>query len=183
MIGILLAFAPFIIFAIVDRMVGPTEGLCAASLASLLLLLRDWLTAGRHFKILELGTFVLFLALSLYSLLERPDWSIVAVRLFVDSGLLLIVVMSILIGRPFSMQYAQGEVSPDHWNKPEFKKANYVISGVWALAFAVMVIAELLLLFYPTMSHRIGVFAIVGALVGAVKFTGWYPTRLRNRVV
>jgi len=181
--GILLAFAPFIIFAIVDRFIGPTQGLCAAALASFLLVLRDWLTTGRHFKILELGTFLLFLILSLYALLERPDWSVVAVRLFVDSGLLLIVVMSIFIGRPFSMQYAQEEVSPDHWNKPEFKRANYVISGVWALAFAVMVIAELLLLFYPTVSHRIGIIAIVGALVGAVKFTRWYPTTLRDRVV
>lgn len=41
--GILLAFAPFIVFAIIDRLVGSTAGLIAAALTSLALILRDYL--------------------------------------------------------------------------------------------------------------------------------------------
>lgn len=39
--GILLAFAPFVVFAIVDRFVGSTEGLVAGTVVSIGLLLRD----------------------------------------------------------------------------------------------------------------------------------------------
>jgi hypothetical protein len=40
-----------------------------------------------------------------------------------------------------------------------------------------MVAAELALLYVPDLPRRVGVIAIVLALVGAVKFTGWYPER------
>jgi hypothetical protein len=39
--GILLAFAPFIAFALVDRLIGATEGLIAGAAVSAALLLRD----------------------------------------------------------------------------------------------------------------------------------------------
>ena len=49
------------------------------------------------------------------------------------------------------------------------------------MAFAVMVVAELVLLTVPSMPPRIGIAAIVLALIGAVKFTGWYPERVKAR--
>ena len=58
--SILLAFAPFIVFAVVDRLVGPTEGLVAGALTSLALLVRDWLSPGRTPKLLEICTALLF---------------------------------------------------------------------------------------------------------------------------
>lgn len=63
---------------------------------------------------------------------------------------------------------------------PEFRKTNYIISSVWAAAFAVMVLAELAILFLPHVSQRLGIIVIVLALVGAVEFTGWYPSRLKQ---
>jgi hypothetical protein len=42
-----------------------------------------------------------------------------------------------------------------------------------------MVIAELVLLYIPALHPRIGIIAIIIALVGAVKFTSWYPNRGR----
>lgn len=39
--GILLAFAPFILFAILDRLVGALSGLIAAAVVAAILLLRD----------------------------------------------------------------------------------------------------------------------------------------------
>ena len=57
-----------------------------------------------------------------------------------------------------------------------------MITGVWSLAFAVMVVAELALLYVPGIPPRAGIAAIVLPLVGAVKFTGWYPERQRGRV-
>ena len=85
------------------------------------------------------------------------------------------------IGRPFTLQYAREQVSPEFWNSPEFIRTNYVITAIWALAFLVMVFAELALLYVPDMPPRVGIIVVILALVGAVKFTGWYPERARAR--
>lgn len=177
--GILLAFAPFLAFALIDRLSGPTEGLIAGAVVSAALLLRD-LIQGRTAKVLEIGTAILFGGLALYALLGRPSWSVVGVRLVVDAGLLLIVLASLAMRRPFTLQYARERVAPELWGEPEFVRTNYVITAVWALAFAVMVVAELVLLYVPDVPPRAGIVAIVLALVGAVKFTGWYPERRRE---
>lgn len=175
--NILLAFAPFLVFAVVDRFFDPSIGLLAGALTSAILLIRDLVSADRSPKILEIGTFVLFGGLALYAFLVQPAWSVIAVRLMVDSGLLLIVLISMAIGKPFTAQYARESVDRSYWNSAEFVRTNYVITAAWALAFAVMVLAELALLYVPDMPHRLGIAAIVVALIGAVKFTGWYPKR------
>lgn len=175
--GILLAFAPFVVFAVIDRLLGATAGLVAGTAVSAALILRDVVTAGRRLKILEVGTFVLFGGLALYTALIGAAWSVIGVRLCVDTGLLLIVLASIASGRPFTLQYAREQVAVADQARPEFLRANYVISSVWALAFMVMVAAELTLLAIPNVPQRAAIIAIVLALVGAVKFTGWYPER------
>ena len=179
--GILLAFAPFIVFAIVDRFVGSTDGLIAGAIVSAALLARDVLTPGRVPKILEVGTVVLFGGLAIYAVLGGPTWSVIGVRLCVDAGLLAIVLISMIVGRPFTLQYAREQVAPELWGSPEFLRTNYVITAGWALAFLVMVIAELALLLMPEMPKRVGVVAIIVALIGAVKFTGWYPERVSSQ--
>jgi hypothetical protein len=177
---ILIAFAPFLVFAVVDRLFGSESGLVAGAIVALLLLLRDLFILRHAAKILDVGTAILFSGLSLYSLATKPEWSVIAVRLCVDCGLLLIVLISMLVGKPFTLQYAREQVAPALWDSPHFRRANFMISGVWALAFAVMVLTELALLYSPNKPPRAGVLVIILALVGAVKFTGWYPERLRG---
>src|SRR5215213_5872589 len=136
--GVLLAFALFLIFALVGRFFGPMQGLVVGALVS--------------------------------AVLGGPTWSVIGVRLCVDAGLLAIVLVSMAVGRPFTLQYARERVAPEFWDRPDFIRANYVISAVWALAFAVMVAAELALLTVPNLSPRLGIAAIVLALIGAIKF-------------
>ncbi|HYZ64575.1 MAG TPA: hypothetical protein VE650_19150, partial [Acetobacteraceae bacterium] len=161
--GILLAFAPFIVFAVLDRIIGPTEALAAGAAVSAALVLRD-LAARRGLKVLEAGTLVLFAGLALYTWLSGANWSVIGVRLCVDAGLLLIVLASMAAGRPFTLQYARQQVAPQFWDRPEFIRTNYVITAGWALAFAVMVCAELALLYLPGLPPRAGIIAIVVAL-------------------
>ena len=147
--GILLAFAPFIAFAAVDWLAGSAPGLIAGAVASAALVLRDWITPGRTPKILETGSAALFIGLALYAVLGSANWSVIGVRACVDAGLLAIVLVSMAAGRPFTLQYAREQVAHEFWDRPEFVRANYVITAVWALAFAAMTIAELALLYAP----------------------------------
>lgn len=175
--AMLLAFAPFIAFAVIDRLAGSVEGLLAGASVSAALLVRDWLRPGVAPKILEIGTFVLFAALGVYALLGAPNWSIMDVRLRVDAGLLLVVLVTMLIGQPFTLQYAREQVAPELWSTPAFVRTNYVLTAAWALAFAVMVAADLVLIYLPDLPPRFGIIATVVAIVAALKFTGWYPAR------
>ncbi len=179
--GILLAFAPFIGFALVERLVGPTQGLVCGALVAAALLLRDVLIKGQRAKVLEVGTTLLFGGLALYALLAGASWSILGVRLCVDAGLLLIVLVSIALRQPFTLQYAREQTSQEIWNRPEFIRTNYVITGVWALAFMVMVAADLVMLGRPDVPLRFGIITTILALVGAIKFTSWYPEHMRAR--
>jgi hypothetical protein len=179
--GIFLAFTPFIAFALVATYVGSTAGLISAAVIAAGLLARDWLMLGKSPKILEIGTVVLFTVLALLVVTGLGEWSVMGVRLRVDGGLLLIALASIVIRRPFTLQYAREQTPQEIWNNPLFIRTNYIITLVWTLAFVVMVGADVLMLYRPDVPTYIGIIATVVALVGAVRFTAWYPQRLRAR--
>ena len=181
--GILLAFAPFIVFAVVASLLGGTGGLIAGAVVAAALLIRDLVRPGSAPKVLEIGTAILFCGLALYAVAGGATGSIFGIRLCVDAGLLLIVLLSMAIHRPFTLQYAREQVPPEYWDRPEFVRANYVITAVWGLAFAVMVLADIVLVYVPHLPTWFGVGATVLALVGAVKFTVWYPDRQRQKAL
>jgi hypothetical protein len=104
--NILLAFSPFIVFVVLQRLIGIETGLLGAAAMSLLLLARDAVIRRKMPKVLEIGTVLLFGALALYGSVTEAAWPIAGVRLAVDAGLLLIVLVSMAIGQPFTLQYA-----------------------------------------------------------------------------
>jgi hypothetical protein len=177
--GILLAFAPFIEFVALDELLGSTEGLLAGTIMSAGLLIRDRMSADREPKIIEIGMAIFFSGLTVYAALFDPAWSIDGVRLRVDSGLLIMILVTLAIRQPCTLQYAREQVAPEFWESPEFVRTNYVITAVWALAFSAVVIAELILLYWPEVPPRVGILVTIAALVCAVKFTSWYPERRR----
>jgi hypothetical protein len=177
--NMLLAFAPFIAFVVIERTIGVSAGLTAGALVSAVMLARDFLSPERRIKILEIGTFLLFGALTLYSLVYGASWSVAAVRLRVDAGLFLIVLASIALRQPFTLQYAREKVAPDLWNSPDFVRVNYAITFAWALAFGAMVAADILMTYAPSVPHSVGIVVTVFALYAAIKFTERYPQRQR----
>jgi hypothetical protein len=179
--GLLLAFSPFILFAVLNGLAGPLPGLAAGTLVAAALLLRDAVTAGRTPKILDIGTTLLFGGLALYTVLTDASWSIVGVRLCVDAGLLLIVLASLALGRPFTLQYAREQVSESLWHHPIFIRTNVTVTRFWAAAFALMTLAEAALLTLPTVPPSAGIAVVVLALAGAVGFTVWYPKHVSAR--
>lgn len=173
----LLAFLPFIIFAILNRLAGTAPALIAAAAVSALFVLRDVVVSHRSVKVLDIGALILFSGLSAYSLIGRHSWSIVDIRLCVDSGLLLIVLVSLLIRQPFTLQYARERAPASAWADPRFVRSNYIITFVWAAALLAMVSADLLMLYASGIPKSFGVAITIAAFAGAVSFTSWYPRR------
>ncbi|MFZ0663730.1 MAG: hypothetical protein WAM66_13625 [Acidobacteriaceae bacterium] len=171
---ILLGFAPFIVFALLSRYVPASVSLWAAAAVSAALVLREKIR-GRSIKILETGTFVLFALLGLYISLTHGAWDIPTVRSVVDGGLLFIILLSLLIRRPFTLQYAREQVPAAAQSSPTFVRTNYIITTAWALAMAIIVVADLAMHFVTRLPVRVEVAVIVAALGGAFWFSKWYP--------
>jgi len=180
--AILLAFAPFIAFALTATFIGSAQGLVCGALVAAGLLLRDRLIKGKAVKVLEVGTLMLFGTLAFFVLLGDSRWSVIGVRLRVDAGLLVIALASIVIRRPFTLQYAREQTPQEVWENPLFVRANYIITLAWTFAFAVMVGADVLMLYRPDVPAYIGIVATIVAIVAAIRFTAWYPQRLRARL-
>ncbi|MFO1106962.1 MAG: hypothetical protein U1E34_12755 [Amaricoccus sp.] len=172
-----LSFVPFLAYVLVDRLLGTFAGLMAgAGLAGLLLAL-DAGRPGVEPKALDVGTVGLFAGLAVHTLLTGAGPATPGVRLFVDAGLFLIVLGSLLVGRPFTEQYAREQVPRDYWDRPGFRSANYVVTLVWTGAVAVVVLVDLLAVRWLGFSDAWGDGLTFAALLAAARFTAIYRRR------
>jgi hypothetical protein len=62
-----------------------------------------------------------------------------------------------------------------------FLAVNTTITLAWAGAFAVLVIADVVMLYMPEVPLWVGIALTVAALYGAVRFTQCYPEQMRAR--
>lgn len=85
--NILFGFAPYIAFFLFMQLISIEAGLWAALAVAVLNAGRDWARSGSP-KVLELGTVLLFAALATFTSVEHWKWTVMAVRLAVDAGLL-----------------------------------------------------------------------------------------------
>jgi hypothetical protein len=179
--SILLGLLPFLVCFVLMRLVGPTAGLIAAFVASLALSLR-MLWRNESVKIFEIGSLILFAVLVTYTVLAAPRWTVASVRLAVDGELLGIVVVSLAIGRPFTLQYARERVPEQFWVSPIFLSTNRKITLVWAMTFAVLVAADGAAEYVAAIPLWVDITASIVAFVGAVWFSRWYPNVVRRRI-
>lgn len=180
--SILLSLSPFAVFFVLMRGHSPLAGLLGALATSLLLGVRAR-RRGESLKILEAGTFVVFAALVAYTRLARPEWTVATVRLAVDAGLLAIALVSLAIGRPFTLQYARERVPEQFWGLPIFLTTNRIITAVWAATFAIHAAADGAAEYVPAIPIWLDVAVSIAALVGAVWFSRWYPESVRRRAL
>jgi uncharacterized membrane protein len=179
-VSILLSLSPFAVFFALMRLVSPIAGLIGALVVSALLCARAR-RRGESVKILEIGSVVLFGLLVAYTLVAAPRWTVATVRLAVDGGLLTIVLVSLAIGRPFTLQYARERVPEPIWALPVFFTTNRRITVAWALAFAVHVAADAAAEYVPAIPIWLDVVGSIVAFLGAVWFTRWYPAAVQRR--
>jgi hypothetical protein len=179
-VGLLLGLSPFLAFFFMMRLVSPIAGLLGALLVSGMLCAVAH-QRGKSIKVLEFGSLILFAILALYTFVAAPQWTVATVRLAVDSGLLAITVVSLVIGRPFTIQYAREQVSEQFWDSPQFIAANRMISTAWVVAFAVLVAADAAAEYMPSLPVWVDIAASIAALLAAGAFTIWYPAAVRRR--
>ena len=179
--GILLGFAPFVAFALIEKLLGPVPGLAAGALASIALLWRDRRRGDQELNLLEVGSALLFSVLTAIALLGDPAaWTLWRVRFWVDLGLLVIVLSSLAVGRPFTLHQARRQVTPEIAAGAAFLQVNRALSAVWAAAFAVLVAVDAWMVLRPGTPTAAAVGVTVAALAAAALYTRHVATRPRR---
>src|SRR5664279_4640232 len=109
---IFLILAPYGAFASLMLVTSAAVSLFASAAICLMVVALDVLR-GRSIKMLGLGSAILFLGLGGIVTLVDPSWSASQVKLTVDAGVLAISLASLLIRRPFTLQYAREVVDAE----------------------------------------------------------------------
>lgn len=171
---IFLILAPYGAFASLMLLTSAKASVFAAAAIGLAVIALDFIR-GRSLKWLGAGSAILFAALGLYLTLIDPSLGNSSVKLSVDTGIFAISLTSMLIGRPFTLQYAREAVAVETAAMPGFLRANYVITAAWTAAALVMMVANLAMLYVPGLPLWLGLAIAFAARNSAVYFTKWYP--------
>jgi len=177
---IYVVLAPYGAFAFLMLVCSATTSLFAAAAICLTVIAWDML-GGRSIKVLGAGSVVVFAGLACWLALTQTPWSASAVKVAADGGLLAIALVSLAIGKPFTMQYAREMVDAETARLPGFVTANYVITWAWVLAFLLMILANALLIYVPGLPLWSGIVIAFAARNTAVYFSRWYPQHRRAK--
>lgn len=178
---IFLILAPYGAFAALMLVSSAVVSLFVSAAICLMVVAHDAI-AGRSIKMLGAGSAILFAALGCYIALADAGWSSSEVKLAVDAGMLTISLLSLAIRRPFTLQYAREMVDSETAQLPGFVKVNYIITSAWSLAFVLMVMANVLLIYLPGLPLWSGLAIAFAARNSALYFTKWYPEYRRIKL-
>jgi len=171
---IFLILAPFGSFALLMLVTSAQVSLFATAAICLAVIGID-VARGRSVKMLGAGSVAVFSGIGAYVTLIDPNLSHSAVKLAADVGVLAISLVSIIMRKPFVLQYALEEVDAPTAKLPGFLKAAYIITWVWTGAFVLMIIGNALMIYVPGLPFWSSLVIAIAARNSAAYFTTWYP--------
>lgn len=171
---IFLILAPYGAYTFLMLVTSATISVFAASAICLATIAID-VARGRSVKILTAGSASVFAAIGLYLALLDPRLSTLGVKLSVDIGIFILSLGSMLVRRPFTLQYALESVPAETAAMPGFLTANYIITGAWTAAALLMTAANVVLLYVPGLPLWSSLAVAFAARNSAIYFTKWYP--------
>ncbi len=181
----LAGLAPWIIYALVE---GPGRLELAAAIAfgTALAVLLIGSARGSSPKLLEYTDVVFFGAIAIIVAVastDTRDWLELWGGEVANIALVVIVVGSIVIRRPFTLAYAKQDTPQEYWHTPAFLRANYIISGVWGAAFVIEAAAGWYGDAVLRDSNNIWTGWVIQTipLIIAAQFTLWYPEWLEKQ--
>jgi hypothetical protein len=178
--NLVVGFAPFILFALLSRL-SADLALWVAFAAAFVVTIRDFVESP-SLRLLDAGCLVLFALLALWRGFLDPSLPLAMVRFVADLALFVLLGGSVLLRRPFSIDYARLDPREAAWPAPLFRKVNYLVSGVWAAAFLAMAVADGAVAFIQGLAIYGSIAISVIALGLAATFTLRYPALAAKRL-
>jgi len=177
--GILLGFAPFIVFALLTS-VSVSLGLWLAFAAAFVITIRDFVESPT-LRLLDAGSVTLFGFMALFTGFIAPSLTLQSVRLVVDAGFLGMALVSLGLRRPVTLDYGHEHLPKEIWSTPAFLRANYILTGAWAVAFTIMTATDMAGTVFAQIPLSLDIAVGFAALGLAIAFTVRYPATLAGR--
>lgn len=180
--SILRGFMPFILWWILGRQIPLQWALWVSAGVAVIEIARTLRERGPEaIKLLDGCSTALFVGLAVYVTLANPQVSPFPIHMAINGGLAVIAIGSMLVGKPFTLQYAREQVSPELWNSPLFLRTNYRITAVWCAAFIVQTLTSAAQFKIAGFSQPVALAISLAAMCAALAFTIAYPKRVRAR--
>jgi intracellular septation protein A len=178
--GIFIGFAPFIIYSVLVSNNSFEEAAVAALVTSIVL--NGWsLLQGQRPKLLNLAMLGWFAILTVISLTGDDSWVADWSYVISNFAIAAIILFTILIGQPFTREYAEETVPEENWTSPVFLKATGAIAWAWFAALVLMGVSSYVAYQNPADEMWWNWIIPIGLFIAAFKFTEAYPARLRQQ--
>jgi len=89
--------------------------------------------------------------------------------------------VSLLAGKPFTLQYAREMVDKALWENPGFIRVNILITSVWDGVFLLNLGLTAIALLNPGFIGRIALLLTCAVIMAGIIFTLWYPDYVRKK--
>jgi hypothetical protein len=118
-----------------------------------------------------------FIAVGIFGITSLLPW----MELLIYGVLATVAFGSILAKIPFTLQYARRMVDQSLWDKPGFRRVNYLMTGVWGCVFAINLFLSYLAMTIQGPSGRFVAMSTFVVLISGIVFTIWYPGYVQRR--
>jgi len=171
LLNLFTSLLPWIAFSILFSLY-PSLALPAAIVLSLLFCYPKL----RKGFILEWGSLLFFISLFIDYQIFKNLWLIRHISIFISFFFVAVSFISLLIKRPFTLQYAKLEVDKKLWGSPYFLRANQIMTAVLGFIFLFMGLANLYRTYFGSGPNRWIVWGIGLAIqiIFLDRFPKWY---------
>ncbi len=175
---LLLAFLPWLAFLVIARgsLFRLELGLVVALVLSVVLGI-----ARVHRGVILWAGMLFFIYATLAVVVFNHMWTAQHMGVMANGMLAASTWLTIVLKRPFTLDYARAHVDPSHWSDPLFIRTNVVVTSAWGLVFsanAILAWGKMERLVLSDLAYEVTAYAL---LVGAALFTTWYPKQIRRR--
>lgn len=178
--NILISFMPWILFGVISTH-NYLYAVIAAFVSTIIICIPNF--RKKNLKILDIGTFgyfvILFLIAIIPNLVQLEHWT----HSLSSTVLFLISFISIIIGKPFTIQYAKETVEEQYWQTPGFIRTNYIISSAWALGFALTAASSFMSWHWLEYKIFFSTYIPAAITVVLITFTKRYPEYVRAKKI
>ena len=175
-VKLLLSFAPWVAFLIIAR-----GSLARVEIALVVALALSVVMAAckLHRGIIMWVGLAFFTAATIAVVGFHNMWTVGHLGVLANGALALGSWGTLLIRRPFTLEYAREHTDPAKWNDPLFIRVNVLLTAVWATTFTVNTALAWALMkrLWPEWACHTASYA---ALIAAAAFTSWYPVYVRR---
>ena len=169
---LLLAFLPWLSFLVIAH--GSLFRLKLGLVVALILSMVMGITRLHRGIILWVGL-IFFSGATLAVVGFNNMWTAQHMGIIANGALAMGTWLTIVLRKPFTLDYAREHTDPSLWNNPLFIRTNTVIAATWCLVFtinAILAWGKLEHFILSDLGYEVISYTL---LIGTAAFTSWYP--------